>query len=394
MTDTDIKTIPTGWKMTTLGEVIFPVSDTFNFAGKESVHFLNTGDIVDGKLYHPYQNLVPVATLPGQAKKSFQKNDILFSEIRPENKRYMLVDFDSLNSVASTKLMVLRTKEDIDVKFIYQFITSQEALREFQQIAESRSGTFPQITFDSVTHFPILLPPLSEQRAISAVLSSLDNKIELLQEENKTLEAIAQAMFKEWFVNFNFPGSTGKMIDSELGKIPDGWRVGKYSDLVDVVTGKGIKRENLRNDGLYQVLGANGEIGKTNEYLFDEDLILTGRVGTLGTIFFSKGKVWISDNVLISKPLTKENYYFAYFQLNRIDLKNMNRGSTQPLITQTDLKNVTIIIPSEKILESWDVIVSTIFSKVFNGNSQVNALSILRDSLLPKLMKGEIRVSI
>lgn len=99
--------------MTTLGEVAFPVSDTFNFSNKDKVHFLNTGDILEGKLLH--NDLSMVKTLPGQAKKSFKINDILYSEIRPANKRYMLVDFDSSNSVASTKLMVLRTKENIDV---------------------------------------------------------------------------------------------------------------------------------------------------------------------------------------------------------------------------------------------------------------------------------------
>lgn len=112
-------TIPKGWKITTLGEVLFPVSDTFNFNCVDKVHFLNTGDILEGKLLH--NNSVPTKTLPGQAKKKFKPNDILYSEIRPANKRYMLVNFDSSNSVASTKLMVLRTKENVEVVYIYKY---------------------------------------------------------------------------------------------------------------------------------------------------------------------------------------------------------------------------------------------------------------------------------
>ena len=182
------------------------------------------------------------------------------------------------------------------------------------------------------------------------------------------------------------------MIDSELGEIPEGWRVGKYSDLVDVITGKGINKDNLKDDGKFQVLGANGEIGKTNNYLFDEDLILTGRVGTLGTIYFSKGKVWISDNVLISKPIIDRNYYFAYQTLKRIDFRSLNRGSTQPLVTQTDLKNVDVTLPTDEVLTAWNGLAVWLFGKRFRNNYQIQTLTSLRNTLLSKLMKGEVRV--
>jgi type I restriction enzyme S subunit len=228
MTTTDH--IPTGWKGTNIGSEFYPVSDTFDFKDKSEVHFLNTGDILDGKLLH--HNLSAVNSLPGQAKKSFQKGDILYSEIRPANKRFMLVEFDASNSVASTKLMVLRTRATIDKKFAYQFITAPETIKEFQVMAETRSGTFPQITFEAISNFKFLLPPLPEQKEIAAVLSSLDDKIELLRAENKTLEGMAQALFKQWFVKFDFPdaqgrpyrSSGGKMLPSSLGPIPNGGR--------------------------------------------------------------------------------------------------------------------------------------------------------------------------
>ena len=103
----------------------------------------------------------------------------MFSEIRPANRRYMVVDFDSANSVASTKLMVLRSKDNVNTTFIYQLITSKNFLSEFQSIAEARSGTFPQITFDSIANIEIELPSLSEQKSITYILSSLDDKINL-----------------------------------------------------------------------------------------------------------------------------------------------------------------------------------------------------------------------
>lgn len=389
----------TNWKDTTLGEVARNVSRRFDFSTKKKVIFVNTGDVLDGKFVH--SNYSEKEGLPGQAKKAIKKGDILFSEIRPENKRFALVDFDADDYVVSTKFMVIERKDNIDPNFLYILLTSRETLQEFQITAESRSGTFPQITFDSIANFSIQLPPIEEQKEIAGVLSSLDDKIELLREENKTLEATAQAIFKEWFVNFDFPNaegkpyksSGGKMIDSEFGKIPEGWRVGKYQDMVNVVTGKGIRKEDLINQGLYQVLGANGEIGRTDEFLFDEDLILTGRVGTLGTIYISQGKVWISDNVLISKPKAVENFYFAYFHLKRFNFEGLNRGSTQPLVTQTDLKNVDIVLPIKEMLEHWHTLCADVFIKISNNNSQIQTLSTLRDTLLPKLMSGKLLIS-
>ncbi len=181
------------------------------------------------------------------------------------------------------------------------------------------------------------------------------------------------------------------MIGSELGEIPEGWRVGAYKDVVDVITGKGFNKEDLKGHGLYQVLGANGEIGKTDEYLFDEDLILTGRVGTLGTVYISQGKVWISDNVLISRPKISENFYFSYLHLKRFNFDGLNRGSTQPLITQTDLKNVGIVLPDQKILKEWHDLALGLFKKISQSNSQIQTLSTLRDTLLPKLMSDCLR---
>lgn len=393
-------TIPKGWKMTTLGEVAFPVSDTFNFSNKDKVHFLNTGDILEGKLLH--NDLSMVKTLPGQAKKSFKINDILYSEIRPANKRYMLVDFDSSNSVASTKLMVLRTKENIDVGYVYKLITYSDTLKEFQIIAEARSGTFPQITFDSISNFPLFLPPLPEQRAIAAVLSSLDDKIELLREQNKTLEAIAQAIFKEWFVKFNFPDkngkpyrdSGGKMIESELGEIPEGWRVGRLGDVTNIVYGKNLPTENLKNVG-YPVFGANGQVGFYDKFLYkNQQVLVSCRGEASGKVNISLPNSFITNNSLVLEIPKNSNLNFSFlkgFSLNT-DYRIYVSGSAQPQITIETIKHCPILIPDNKTLAEFDNLSQPINKKVLSNSSQIQTLSALRDTLLPKLMKGEIRV--
>ncbi len=132
------------------------ISESFKFNSKPVV-FLNTSDIYAGKVLNHKQ--VEPKKLPGQAKKSIKKGDLLFSEIRPINKRYARITFDADNYVVSTKLMVLRSNGKIDPIFLELFLTNKETLEYLQMIAEDRSGTFPQITFDNIKQLEILLPP-------------------------------------------------------------------------------------------------------------------------------------------------------------------------------------------------------------------------------------------
>ncbi len=155
MQDSELGPIPMGWKIYKLEELIDSVSATHKFT-KDEVVFLNTSDIEAGKVLH--QNYSKVKGLPGQAKKSIQKFDILFTEIRPANKRYALIDFDADDYVVSTKLMVLRVKSDIHPIVIYNYLTCPETLSWLQHLAESRSGTFPQITFNHVKELKLALP--------------------------------------------------------------------------------------------------------------------------------------------------------------------------------------------------------------------------------------------
>ena len=146
MVDSELGEIPEGWEVKKIGNYLNTISKTYPLNTVSEVIFLNTGDIQNGRFLH--SNKSTVETLPGQAKKSIQKDDILYSEIRPENKRFAYVFFDGKEYVVSTKLMVLRPIADIDSKFLYFILTQQDIIDFLQTMAESRSGTFPQITFN------------------------------------------------------------------------------------------------------------------------------------------------------------------------------------------------------------------------------------------------------
>jgi type I restriction enzyme S subunit len=287
--------------------------------------------------------------------------------------------------------------EEVDKDFIYWLLRTKSYQKN---IVNSCSGSTVKHTSPTkIRDYSFLLPPLEEQKAIASVLSCLDAKIENLRKQNNTLEQIAQTLFKHWFIDFEFPNtdgkpyksSGGKMQSSVLGDIPVGWQVGKLEDIVLLSTGKGLEKSALKDDGQYSVIGANGKIGKTDKFLIDYPVIITGRVGTIGIINISIKKVWISDNTIIFSP-SKNYFYYVYFWLKGTNLKVLNRGSTQPLITQGDLKKLEIFIPSDRIINEFKKISTSLFNKKIKNEEQIQTLKNTRDTLLPKLMSGELRV--
>ena len=236
----------------------------------------------------------------------------------------------------------------------------------------------PSLTTKVLNEVDISLPVLEEQKAIAEVLSSFDDKIDLLHRQNQTLESLAQTLFRQWFIE----------------EAKEKWEIGTFDDLVEVSSGKSLKRELFDDMGKYEVLGANGKIGKTNEWLFEEKLIYTGRVGTLGNVFLidEDKKVWLSDNTLVVKP--KKYFYFIYFLMIDFQLENLNVGSTQPLVRQSDLKNIEISLPNDEIVLIFEQQSKDIFKKINQNKKQIQTLENLRDTLLPKLLSGEVRVEI
>ena len=186
MVDSELGEIPEGWEVYSMDELLETVSKTYPLKKVSEVVFLNTGDIQDGKFLH--KNFFNPQNLPGQAKKSISQNDILFSEIRPANKRFAYVYFDSSQYVVSTKLMVLRSKVEMSSLFQYFYLTQQESIKHLQQLAESRSGTFPQITFSEVSTIKIALPDFDLVNTFVeiALKPYYDNQFHI-KEENESL---------------------------------------------------------------------------------------------------------------------------------------------------------------------------------------------------------------
>ncbi|OAP93093.1 hypothetical protein A4H96_01955 [Acidithiobacillus ferrooxidans] len=314
-------------------------------------------------------------------------------------------------------MIILRPLEsELEATFLYCYLRS--ALFQSQVTKLSSGSAQPQLPIRDFRNIEIPLPPLPEQRRIAHILGTLDDKIENNRKTAKTLEAMAQAIFKSWFVDFDpvrakmagesresickrlkitpeildlFPD---RLVDSELGEIPEGWEVGTIIDIATISSGKRPENrlERPSEDAHIPLWGGNGPIGFVTEPLIYESCILTGRVGTLGTFFRINTPCWPSDNTLIIRAIKNAYYEYVFFNISQIDMTLLNRGSTQPLLTQSDLSSQPIVIPSSDIIGSFHDVSYTLLQYANFFSLNYSYVVIARDTLLPKLISGEIRV--
>lgn len=393
------------WKEVDICQLCDSVSETYKGNASEVV-LINTSDVLDGKcLNHEY---VPNKKLKGQFKKTFRKGDILYSEIRPANKRFCFVDFEPKDYIASTKLMVLRAHKDVDPQYLYQILRSNDTLTQLQMLAESRSGTFPQITYSELSNILVSLPSQKAQKNIVSILSSLDRKIELNNKINADLEEMAQAIFKNWFVDFE-PFKDGKFVDSELGMIPEGWKVGRLTEIASYMNGLAMQKfppEN--NEDSLPVLKikelGQGFCGTDSDRcscnIKDECKIHNGDVifswsGTLLVDVWCGGDCGLNQHLfkVTSKDYPKWFYYYwTKHHLREFIHIAKDKAVTMGHIKRGHLEEAMVAIPDNDSMEKAHELFEPILSKMISLRLESSRLSTLRDTLLPRLMSGEIEV--
>lgn len=229
---------------------------------------------------------------------------------------------------------------------------------------------------------------VEDQRRIASILSSLDRKIELNNKINADLEEMAQAIFKNWFVDFE-PFKDGKFVDSELGMIPEGWKVGCLGDLITIKYGKDHKK---LEDGTFPVYGSGGFMRFVNSWLYDGESVLIPRKGTLDNIMYVCEKFWTVDTMFFSVPKMDYVMKYVYNYIKRFDFSKMNEGTSVPSNTAARLNKMPILIPTHEILEMYDETLCPIYNKRKMKDKESRILSLLRDTLLPRLMSGELEV--
>lgn len=418
-----------GWPVSELGKEAINASRAFSFKTHPEVVFVNTGDVLHGRFLH---NTVSSGSgLPGQAKKALRRDDVLLSEIRPGNGRFAYVDFEADKYVVSTKFMVIESRGKVLPRFLYYVLTNQFALGEFQRIAESRSGTFPQITFDSIAHFPVPTPPKNEQVELVRFFDNLNERINLLKETNFTLEAIAQALFKSWFIDFDpvrakmdgrIPESMDEataaffpdgLEDSELGAVPSGWAVRTFRDTIDVIGG-GTPKTSVAEfwDGEIPWFSVGDAPDAGDVFVLDTEKHITQAglngssakllpVGT--TIISARGTV--GRLALTGSPMAMNqscyglrgkagDVFFTYLSTTRLveQLKQRAHGSVFDTITQETFCGISLSYPPPEIVNLFEDAARPVLERVKQNLIQVQVLAKLRETLLPRLLSGQLRI--
>lgn len=372
------------WLTIRLGSVVR--TNTTSYSPKEGwkyVNYLDMGNITENVIDAIQHIDLENEKLPSRAKRKVQMNSILYSTVRPNQKHFGIIKSMPKNFLVSTGFVVIDViPEKADADYLYFWLTQNIVVEQLHAIAEQSVSAYPSIKASDIENLEIALPPLTVQKSIASILKSISDKMSHNSSINENLEQQISALYESWFENF----------DLTNGVCPESWNNQELSTITEISNGKRppIKAESCSKETPIPIVGAASVMGFTSEANHTDKILVTGRVGTHGVVQRFNTPCWTSDNTLV----IKSSYYeFTNQILQRIDYSAMNRGSTQPLITQGDMKKVSILLPDVETLAKFETFAGTMMNQ-WEANKQENVkLASLRDTLLPKLMSGELDVS-
>ncbi len=300
----------------------------------------------------------------------FKVGDILFGKLRPYFRKVVKVKFEG---VCSTDIWVARAKENFSQDFVFYFLANWEFI-DTANVGEGGSR-MPRADWNFLKDTEWTVPEYSEQKVIASVLSSLDDKIDLLHRQNKTLEAMAETLFRQWFV-----------------EAAEDWEKGSLGEVLELVYAKALK-EDLRTGSGYPVVGSNGIVGHHAEYLVEGPGIVIGRKGTLGKVtYLFRSFFPIDTTYYIKSKCESPGMLYEYFLLKTLNFENSD--SAVPGLNRGIALSEKIKMPPQNITTEFNNICANFFSKIMANTNQIRTLESLRDTLLPKLMSGEVRVAV
>ena len=402
------------WKEVTLGEVSSKIGDglhgTPKYNDEGSYYFINGNNLNCGQII-----------IKNDTKRvgidEFVKNQ------KDLNEQTILVSINgTIGNVAKynnepcilgKSACYINVIKEVDKEFIYYVLTSANFKRNITN--EATGTTIKNVSLKQMREYKFNIPcNLADQRRIASILSSLDRKIELNNKINADLEEMAQAIFKNWFVDFE-PFKDGKFVDSELGMIPEGWKVGRADDFYQINIGKTPPRKehqwfstnpadkiwvsiaNMGNSGIF--------ISDSSEYLTKEavdrhNIIMVPKNTILLSFKLTVGRVAIADkelttNEAIARFILSDDKYmeYLYLYLKKYDYNSL--GSTSSIATAVNsktIKGMQMLQPSDNVIDAFHIQVNPIFEKIRSLTKENSRLSLLRDTLLPRLMSGELEI--
>jgi len=381
------------WKKVNLGDIAIYSNER-----------VNTTDLTL-RTYISTENLLPerggktiASSLPVGKVVRFRKGQILVSNIRPYFRKIWHASFD----VGCSADVLVLNPEVVDSKFLY-YCLCQDCFFDYV-MAGSKGTKMPRGDKKQIMMFPFKLPTNKEQKAIAHTLSCLDDKIELNNRINKTLEEMAQAIFKSWFVDFE-PFQDGEFEDSELGPIPKGWRVVELGEVIKFVKGRKplelLDEQESKDQSRYLTISVlnNGQA----QFASIDKMILADELDILMVMDgASSGSVYFGNHGIVGSTLAKvevvndqlREIILQYLKLTELEISRHNTGSAIPHTDKGYVLSRKVALPSESEIAEIAITLSELRKSIIQNKLQCNILESLRDTLLPKLMSGEIRVPI
>lgn len=400
------------WKEVRLGDVCTrvcsggtPKSTNLSYYGGE-IPWLNTKEIDFNRIYFTEKTITD-SGLNNSSAKWIVPNTVTVAMYGATAGKSCIVKVPMTTNQACCNLTI--NDEVADYEFVYYSLKN-----DYTTLASLANGGAQQnLNAQIIKDYVLKMPSLADQRRIASILSSLDRKIELNNKINADLEEMAQAIFKNWFVDFE-PFKDGKFVDSELGMIPEGWKVGRLDEIADVIGGSTpskAKPEYYTQKGIAwltpkdlsnhpAVYSSRGEIDITKEGYNSTSTKLMPK----GTVLFTSrapiGYISIAQNDICTnqgfKSLVprKAGTCFLYCFLKYVtpEIENKSTGSTFKEASGALMKSLQVIMPEQKVFEEFEEIVSPLFARIESLEKESSRLSLLRDTLLPRLMSGELEV--
>jgi len=401
--ETEIGEIPREWEVCKIKDFYkLQYGITTSSCEYGNYRLLRQSELKDGNIE---TQLIPYANIDERKAESFilKEGDIVISRIANVgsvgyiDKR--ILNFLDKPLIFGSYLLKFIPLKDVNNKYTFYFIASSYMQDYIKSIAEgsTRQNTNAKV----VGEFPFIFPPLPEQSRIATVLSWFDDLIENKKRQNEILEKTAMAIFKSWFIDFE-PFKDGEFVyNEELGReIPKGWGVKRLGKVVYFFDNKRIplsEVERLNKKGPYPYYGANGIIDYINDYIFDGKYLLVAEDGTVidsggfAVINIAEGKFWANNHVHViqGKEVSIE---YLYLILKHYPIEPYITGAVQPKLSQGNFSKMPILLPPPPILQSFHSLVEPLFQKIILNQKQIMILRKVRDTLLPLLVFGKLRV--
>lgn len=380
------------WKITNIGSLCNRVcsggtpKSTNNAYYNGNIPWLNTKEVNFNRIYDTEKNITQLG-LENSSAKWISENSVIVAMYGATAGKVAITKIPITTNQACCNLSI--NTEIADYNFVYYFLCSK-----FYELSSLANGGAQQnLNAQIIKDFPIKIPVnLSDQRKIAGILSALDSKIENNNKINANLEAQAQALFKSWFVDFT-PFKDQPFVDSELGPIPQGWKVGKLGDICTFKRGKNLLSKNAIDEGVPVVAGGLTPSCYHNQANTSAPVVtVSGSGANAGFMRMYHVDVWASDCSFIDVSCDYLYFVYCFLSVNRRLLKHAQTGAVQPHVKPADIHDFDVVIPEEEIVKAFQSIIKELLTKVGVNEKENQRLAALRDTLLPKLMSGEIKL--